>query len=129
MLQGYKLSVESSTVEIVSIEDNGTSISIDIGLIQENTYNEGDTLDITLDFTLEEITLGIYSASNPINVNDATAAELMSIGLTEYQATRVVDVTAIYPATSLEHLDTLTGLNTFVTNYQQYEDMGIIVFN
>jgi hypothetical protein len=126
ILQGYELSVESSTVEIMNIEDNGTSISIEIGLIQENTYNEGDTLDIVLEFSLEEITLGEFSASNPINVNEATVDQLQSVGFNIVEATDIYNLGL--DVNSIIELNGFVYINDYINRFQEWIDLGIIVF-
>ena len=129
LVQGYDITVSSITDDIIidSIV-YGETIDITFGLNQEKTFTTGQVITIQFHFELTQITLGIYSASNPINFNTTTQEELESIGLNSYQAGRVIEVGALFQYISLEHVDELTGLNTFVVNYQYYEDIGIIVF-
>jgi len=128
IIQGYELSVTSSNVVILSTQDNGTSIDIEFGLKQENSYTQGDVLDITFNFTLEEITLGAYTASNPLNVNTATKAELESIGFSSFEAAMTVDVTNVYTVTSFINLESLTGISGLDNRYKYYVELGIIIF-
>jgi hypothetical protein len=127
ILQGYTLDVSSNMyIDNVSITDS--QCIIEISLHQEQDYNEGESIIAEFYFTANEITIGGYSISNPLNVNDATADQLMEIGFTSYEAGMIVDYTIYNTPTDLPTLETFIGVYDLVERFQSYVDNGIIVF-
>ena len=127
---GMELSVSSLSddIEISSIDYDSSTVSITFSLNQTKTFNKGDVLHIKFYFEAIEISLGVFTASNPLNINDATKEELMSIGLSSYEAAVTLDTVCVYTLTSVIDWDTRSSMNVFASRYQYYEDLGIIVF-
>lgn len=127
IIPGYTITANTSSEDIVisNVATTDSVISITFHLKQENSYTQGDTLSITFNFELEEITLGTWSVSNPLNINTASADDLMDIGFTYGEANDIEQYTGTLDETNLH---TVFYIADYETRFEDYITWGIIVF-
>lgn len=130
LVENMALEVSSLSDEIIinCIEIDETQVAITFSLNNELEFNSGDILNIQFYFEAVEISLGSFNASNPININNATNDQLIDIGLTSFEVSMTIDARNVYTLTSVSDWETRTSLSGIVLRYQEYEDLGIIVF-
>ena len=121
LVSGMDIEVSSLSNDIVVSElvATETTIAITFSLNQENSYSEGDVINVQFYFEAVE-RVGI-------NINTATMEELVSVGFTEAEATEIVVLT--YNVTSLDELYNYIYIADIHTRFDQLVIDGIIVFN
>jgi len=133
LVEGMDINVSSLSNDIIvtNISNDASTISITFSLNQEHEFNNGDVLNIQFYFEAVEAveqSFAGFTASNPININTATKDQLMEIGLSDFEASMTIEARNVYTLTSVSDWEAKTSLSGFVSSYQQYADIGIIVF-
>lgn len=129
LVEGKDIVVSSLTNNIVvtNLTSTETTISITFSLNQEKEYNEGDVLNIQFYFEAVGESLGGFTASNPLNINTATEAELLLVGFTEAEAFEILS--CANPFTDLDDMNYTIYVVDLIARYSGYVELGIIVFN
>ena len=133
----YTILVDGKDIEVSSLSDDivvtefvttDTTIAITFSLNQEKEFNSGDTINVQFYFEATEPSLGIFTATNPLNINTATAEELESIGLSELEIQRTLGQLILSDFTCANNWAIRIEVSGFLQRYEEYEIAGIIVF-
>src|SRR6056297_1368219 len=120
-----EVSVVSNDIEIVDVE-YGDTVSITFKLNEDSDVDEGDVLDVRFVFEVIEIELGGFTATNPININEASIEDLEVIGLNSVEIQNIQSY--LQPITNAVEFAIAAGSSGFQQEYEEYVDMGIIIF-
>lgn len=132
---GYETKIAYTDIIVTSNDDIviqdlivGDTIIITFSLNQEKDFTEGDVVSIIFTFELIELSLGGYTPSNPLNINEATEEELLSIGLSEVAVHYTLQETSQQPITDVTDWALRIGSAGFVDRYSQYTEANILIF-
>jgi len=124
-------SIEASSLTddiiITNLVYTDTQISITFSLNQEHDFANGDVVNLQFYFEAIEQSLGVYTASNPLDINTATSEELASIGFTTNEINEIL--TCSIPFTDIDNMNYMIYIADLIERYGEYAESGIIVFN
>jgi len=132
----YTVLTAIDSIEVSSLTDDivvnnlvytDTTISITFGLNQEHDFTNGDVVNLQFYFEAIEQSLGVYTASNPLDINTATSEELASIGFTTNEINEIL--TCSIPFTDIDNMNYMIYIADLIARYGEYAELGIIVFN
>ena len=129
LVDGMNIVVSSLTddITVTELTSTETTISITFSLNQEKEYNDGDILNIQFYFEGVGVSLGGFTATNPLNINTATEAELLAVGFTEAEAYEILSCAT--PFTDIDNMNYMIYIANLIERYGEYATLGIIVFN